>query len=134
MEEDGTVASAGISGQDEGFLDESATVDSPEPLEVLKQVPSETSATGKGTVKRRYHYSYLDMGFVETSDNKSHCVICGKVLPNISMFPAKMRRHFEGVHPDCKDKPSVSSEGSTVNLRKPRKLYPITQKQLMKRL
>jgi len=22
------------------------------------------------------------------------------------MFPAKMRRHFEGVHPDCEDKPS----------------------------
>ena len=30
--EDGAVASAGISGQDEGILDESATVDSPEPL------------------------------------------------------------------------------------------------------
>ena len=46
VEEDGAVASAGISGQDEGFLDESATVDSPEPLEVLNQVPSETSAAG----------------------------------------------------------------------------------------
>jgi hypothetical protein len=31
VEEDGAVASAGISGQDEGFLDESATVDSPGP-------------------------------------------------------------------------------------------------------
>ena len=48
VEEDGAVASAGISEQDEGFLDESATVDSPEPLEVLNQVPSETSTTGKG--------------------------------------------------------------------------------------
>jgi hypothetical protein len=46
VEEDGAVASGGISGQDEGFLDESATVDSPEPLEVLNQVPSQTSATG----------------------------------------------------------------------------------------
>ena len=143
VEEDGTVASAGISGQDEGFLDESATVDSPEPLEVLKQVPSETSATGKGTVKRRYHYSYLDMGFVETSDNKSHCVICGKVLPNISMFPAKMRRHFEGVHPDCKDKPSdffrrkygeltraqkmISSHSKTVNEKALMASYLVTE-------
>ena len=32
VEGDGAVASAGISGQDEGFWGESATVDSPEPL------------------------------------------------------------------------------------------------------
>ena len=51
MEEDGAVASAGISGQDGGILDESATVDSPEPLEVLNQVPSEISDTGKRTEK-----------------------------------------------------------------------------------
>jgi hypothetical protein len=34
VEEDVVVASDGISGQDEGFLDESATVDSPEPRSV----------------------------------------------------------------------------------------------------
>ena len=100
VEEDGAVASAGISGQDEGFLDESATVDSPEP-----QMPSETSATRKGAVKRKCNDFYLDIGFHETSDNKLQCVICVKVLPNSSMFPAKMRRHFEGVHADCTDKP-----------------------------
>jgi len=134
VEEDGVVASAGISGQDEGFLDESATVDSPAPLEVLNQVPSETSATGKETVKRKYHDSYLDIGFVETSDKKPQCVICGKVMPNSSMFPAKMRRHFEGVIQTARTNRVISSEGSTVNLQKPRKLYPITQKQLTKRL
>ena len=48
----------------------------------------------------------MDIGFVVTSDNKPQCVTCGKVLPNSSMFPEKMDRHFEGVHPDCKDKPS----------------------------
>ena len=48
-------------GRMKGFLDDSATVDSPEPLEVLNQVPSEISATGKGTVKRKY---------VDTSVNK----------------------------------------------------------------
>ena len=106
VEEDGAVASTGISKPDEGFLDELATVDSPEPLEVLNQVPSETIATGKGTVKRKYHDSYLDTGFVETSDNTPQCVICGKVLPNSSTFLAKMPHHFERVHPDCKDKPS----------------------------
>ena len=106
VEEDGVVTSAGISGQDEGFLDESAIVNSPVPLEVLNQVPSEASATGNGTVKRKYHDFYLDIGFVETSDNKPQCVICGKLLPNSSMFPAKMRHHFERVHPDCKGKTS----------------------------
>jgi hypothetical protein len=40
VEEDGVVDSAGISGQDKGILDESATVDSPEPLEVLNLVLS----------------------------------------------------------------------------------------------
>jgi hypothetical protein len=86
-------------------LDESATVDSPETLELLYHVPSETNTIGKGPVKRMCHDSYFDIGFVETSDNKPHCVICGKVLPNFSMFSAKMRRHFEGHHPDCKDIP-----------------------------
>jgi len=69
-------------------------VDSPEPLKVLNQVPSETRATGKGTVKRKYHDSYLDIGFVETSDNKLQCVICGKVLPNSSMFASKKAPSF----------------------------------------
>jgi len=72
----------------------------------VNQVPSETSATGKVTVIKGYHDSCLDIGFVETSDKKPQRVICGKVLPNSSMFPVKMRRHFEGVHPDCKGKPS----------------------------
>jgi len=63
-------------------------------LEVLNQVPSETSATGKGTVKRKYHYSYLDIGFVDTSDNKPQCVICGKMLPNSSMFASKTAQSF----------------------------------------
>ena len=134
MEEDGAVTSAGISGQDEGFLDESTAVDSPEPLEVLNQAPSKTSATRKGTVKRKYHDSYLDIGFVETSDNKPQCVICGKVLPNSSMFPQKCAVILRGSIQAARINRVISSEGSTVNLRKPRKLYPITQKQLMKRL
>ena len=91
--EDGAVASAGISGQDEGFLDESATVDSPEPLEVWNEVPSETSATGKGTVKRKYHDSCLDIGFIETSDNKPQCVICGSVAKHFNV-PSKNAPSF----------------------------------------
>ena len=134
MEEDGEVASAGISGQDEGFLDELATVNSPEPLEVLNQVPSETRATGKGTVKGKYHDSYLDIGFVETSDKKPQCVICGKGLPNSSMYPAKSAVILRGSIQTERANRVISSEGIMVNLQKPRKLYPITQKQLTKRL
>ncbi|CAH1963473.1 unnamed protein product [Acanthoscelides obtectus] len=68
--------------------------------------PSKMSICERKTAKRKYHDSYLDIGFIETNDNKPQCVICGKVLPNSAMFPAKMRRHLEGVHPKCKDKPN----------------------------
>jgi len=57
----------------------------------------------KGNKKRKYDDSYLDMGFTEFSDGRPQCVICNKVLPNISMFPAKLRRHFE-THPDFTNK------------------------------
>ena len=46
------------------------------------------------------------MGFTETNDGRPVCVICGNVLTNSSMFPAKLRRHFEGNHSELKDKPS----------------------------
>ncbi|KAJ0183269.1 hypothetical protein K1T71_001245 [Dendrolimus kikuchii] len=32
------------------------------------------------------------------------CLLCSKPLPNSSMAPAKLRRHLETVHPECKDK------------------------------
>ncbi|XP_025414925.1 zinc finger BED domain-containing protein 5-like [Sipha flava] len=57
----------------------------------------------KGNKKRKYDDSYLDMGFTEFSDGRPQCVICNKVLPNSSMFPAKLRRHFE-THPDFTNK------------------------------
>jgi hypothetical protein len=56
--------------------------------------------------KRKYEESYLNMGFTETNDGWPLCVICRNVLTNSSMFPAKLRRHFEGNHPELKDKPS----------------------------
>lgn len=57
----------------------------------------------KGSKKRKYCDSYLDMGFTEFADGRPQCVICNKVLPNSSMFPAKLRRHFE-THPDFTNK------------------------------
>ena len=108
--EDGGVASAGISGQDEGFMDESMTVDSPEPLKVLNQVPLKTSATGKGTVKRKYHDSYLDIGFVETIDNKPQCVICGKICQTVQCSQRKFAVILRGSIQTGRTNRVISSE------------------------
>ena len=56
--------------------------------------------------KRKYEESYVNMEFTETNDGRPLCVICGNVLTNSSMFPAKLRRLLEGNHPELKDKPS----------------------------
>ncbi|VVC30561.1 Hypothetical protein CINCED_3A012991 [Cinara cedri] len=53
----------------------------------------------KGSKKRKYFDSYLDMGFTEFADERPQCVICNKVLPNSLMFPAKLKQYFE-THPD----------------------------------
>lgn len=65
------------------------------------RIPSEE--VSKGSKKRKYCDSYLDMGFTEFADRRPQCVIWNKVLPNSSMFPAKLRRHFE-THPDFTNK------------------------------
>nr|CAD7199055.1 unnamed protein product [Timema douglasi] len=69
---------------DEGFLDKSATTDASKPPEVFNQLPNtnvlKRSATLNMILKRKYHDSYLYIGFVEISDNKSQSVIC--VLAN----------------------------------------------------
>ncbi|GBN40807.1 hypothetical protein AVEN_186764-1 [Araneus ventricosus] len=89
-----------------GFSDESLTADATELLDLEpsnklhSSTSSDTSSTIKKTLKRKYHDSYLDFGFAENTNNKPQCVICVKVFPNSSMFPAKMRRHFEWVHPE----------------------------------
>lgn len=107
------------------FSDESLTADATEFIELPKKshssTSSDTSSTIKKTLKRKYHDSYLDIGFAETPDNKPQCVICGKVLPNSSMFPAKMRRHFDGVHPEFKNKPTDFFRRKYIELRKVQK-------------
>uniref|UniRef100_A0ACB8ERB9 Uncharacterized protein n=1 Tax=Sphaerodactylus townsendi TaxID=933632 RepID=A0ACB8ERB9_9SAUR len=78
VEEDGAIASTRIAGPDVGFWNESVTVGAPEPPVVLDKLPtsSETSATEKRTVKRKYHHAYLEIGLIETSENKPECLIC----------------------------------------------------------
>ncbi|GFX03082.1 zinc finger BED domain-containing protein 5 [Trichonephila clavipes] len=53
--------------------------------------------------KRKYDESYISFGFID-SNGSPLCMLCSKLLPNSSMAPAKLRRHLETVHPECKDK------------------------------
>jgi hypothetical protein len=43
------------------------------------------------------------MGFTEFAYGHSQRVICNKVLPKSSIFPAKLKRYFE-THPDFTNK------------------------------
>lgn len=96
---------------------------SAEVLDCQTAGPSKMNICERKIAKRKYHDSYLDIGFIETNDNKPQCVICGKVLPNSAMFPAKMRRHLEGVHPECKDKPNDFFQRKSGELKKNTKKY-----------
>ncbi|GFS72297.1 zinc finger BED domain-containing protein 5 [Trichonephila clavipes] len=69
--------------------------------------PDDYATTSSYTVskakKRKYDESYISFGFVD-SNSSPLCMLCSKLLPNSSMAPAKLRRHLETVHPECKDK------------------------------
>lgn len=58
--------------------------------------------------RRNYDRSYLEIGFTYCGDKISprpQCVLCHEILQNSSMFPAKLRRHFDSKHSEYKDKP-----------------------------
>ncbi|GFU02895.1 zinc finger BED domain-containing protein 5 [Trichonephila clavipes] len=69
--------------------------------------PDDYATTSSSTVskakKRKYDESYIRFGFVD-SNGSPLCMLCSKLLLNSSMAPAKLRRHLETVHPECKDK------------------------------
>lgn len=67
--------------------------------------PNTGDSVPRTTKKRKYDESYLEMGFIETNNGQSQCVICSKVFPNSSMYPEKLRRHYEKVHLDHEGKP-----------------------------
>jgi hypothetical protein len=54
---------------------------------------------------RRYDENYISFGFMEVDNNCPQCVLCNKVLPNSSMFPAKLLRHSQSLHSEYKNKP-----------------------------
>lgn len=53
--------------------------------------------------KRKYNDSYVKFGFTVTTERdgtqKPQCFLCGKVLANGSMKPAKLSEHLQTVHP-----------------------------------
>lgn len=53
--------------------------------------------------KRKYNDSYVKFGFTVTTGRdgtqKPQCFLCGKVLANGSMKPAKLSEHLQTVHP-----------------------------------
>ncbi|VVC38894.1 Hypothetical protein CINCED_3A021494 [Cinara cedri] len=63
------------------------------------------NSVSRTSKKRKYDGSYLEMEFIETNDGQPQCVICSKVFPKSSMYPGKLRRHYEKVHPDHEGKP-----------------------------
>ncbi|XP_050528042.1 zinc finger BED domain-containing protein 5-like [Daktulosphaira vitifoliae] len=67
--------------------------------------PNTGDSVPRTSKKRKYDESYLEMGFIETNDGQPQCVICLKVFPNSSMYPGKLRRHYEKVHTDHNGKP-----------------------------
>ena len=57
---------------------------------------------------RRYDDKFLSYGFVcrvVSGEPRPQCVVCSTVLSNASLFPAKLQRHLQRVHPGLVGKP-----------------------------
>lgn len=70
--------------------------------------------------KRKYDESYVNFGFTFVTERdgtqKPQCFLCGKVLANGSMKPAKLSEHLKTVHPG---NVSDSIDDFRTNLKKP---------------
>jgi len=74
------------------------------PRQIVKEDEKEKTITKI----RNYDISYLAIGFTYYGDKilqRPQCVLCNEILQNSSMFPAKLRRHFDSKHSEYKDKP-----------------------------
>ena len=61
-----------------------------------------TKRSATGVKKTRcYSVEYLTFGFMESNVDKTkpECFLCGDVLSNEAMKPAKLKRHQESKHP-----------------------------------
>ncbi|XP_055908389.1 zinc finger BED domain-containing protein 5-like [Eupeodes corollae] len=57
--------------------------------------------------KRRYDDSYLSFGFIPVGSSEEPdalCLVCKKILVNSSLAPAKLKRHFDTIHENLKEK------------------------------
>ena len=54
--------------------------------------------------KRKYDEAYVSFGFTYITERdgtqKPQCFLCGKVPPNGSMKPTKLKEHLTSVHPE----------------------------------
>lgn len=52
---------------------------------------------------RKFQPEYIRFGFCSSDDGeKPQCVICGEVLSNDALKPAKLKRHLQSKHPERK--------------------------------
>ena len=53
--------------------------------------------------KRKYSENYVAFGFTFVTDSdgsqRPQCFLCGKVLANASLKPAKLKEHLKSIHP-----------------------------------
>ena len=73
-----------------------------------QQKTLKTANKKKAALKRKFQESYLNYGFIATSDSCSPiplCIICSDWLHNEAMKPSELLRHMETKHPALKDKP-----------------------------
>lgn len=78
---------------------------------------------------RKYNSDYLSLGFTYSgteNEPKPQCVICFEILSNEAMKPAKLRRHLETKHPDCKSKPAEFFKIKLGELKNSKKLMSVS--------
>lgn len=79
------------------------------------------SVSSSQTKKRKYDDSYLSFGFAcAGTENcpEAQCLLCKRILPNSSLAPAKLRRHFENNHWSTKIKTHPILRESLRNMKK----------------
>ena len=84
----------------------------------VNSVPTTVSS---GSKIRKYDSEYLHLGFtyIGSEDKpRPQCVICLQVLSNEGMKPAKLRRHLDTKHPECKSKSVEFFKLKLVELKK----------------
>lgn len=67
-----------------------------------KPSASSSAENRKAAKLRKYDGSYIEFGFIQSSDGRPECVLC--LLVNEAMKPAKLKHHLTTKHPEFKNK------------------------------